>query len=433
MRANCVALVAIALAAAMPAFINGAQTSSGFNAEKLLTVRSTMQAAVDAGELPGVVTVVWQKDRVVQLNALGRRDIERGLPMAPDTIFRIASMSKPITSVAALMLVEQGTLKLDDPISKWVPEFAKTQVLRRADGPLDDTYPSPRPITVEDLLTHRSGLSYPFTVTGPIGAALESSVGSEIHSRLRPDDWLSAVAALPLAYAPGERFQYGVSTNVLGFIVARASGQSLRSFLLTRVFQPLGMNDTDFWVPPAKRDRLAAVYAPQANKSFRRADTTPAFEPFVGTAPPAFTGGGEGLVSTAGDYLTFARMLLNGGEVNGVRLLKPETVRMMITNRLTPAQRQIPLLGLPIWRTLGFGLGVSMILDANAYRAAGVGAGAEGAFGWPGAFGGWWQADPVEGMVVIFLPQLQPAVAQLQPAAGTMRAFQRMVYDAIER
>jgi CubicO group peptidase (beta-lactamase class C family) len=428
MRTRCTMTIAAACAVALATVVTGA--AAGFDPEKLAAVRLTLQASIDAGELPGVVTLVWRKGELAQVNALGYRDIERGLPMEADTIFRIASMSKPITSVATLMLVEEGALKLDDPITRWVPEFATMRVLRRPDGPLEDTYPAPRKITVEDLLTHRSGLAYPYTATGPLAAALEKTIGSEIQSRLAPDDWMKALATLPLMYAPGERFQYGVSTNLLGFVVARASGMSLRDFLLTRVFGPLGMGDTDFWIPPAKRDRGAVLYASGADRSFRRMDSMPGF---VGSAPPMFISGGEGLVTTARDYLTFARLLLNRGEVNGVRLLKPQTVMMMTSNRLTPAQRQLPFLRLPIWRTLGFGLGVSMITNAQAYNASGVGAGADGAFSWPGSFGGWWQVDPAEDMVALFLPQLQPSIAQLVPAATTMRAFQKLVYEAIER
>jgi len=421
----------VLIASALTA-VAGAQSGSEFSAEKLQTIPSMLQTAVDMGELPGVATVVWRNGRVVQLNAVGRRDIERGLPMTPDTIFRIASMSKPVTSAAALMLLDEGRLKLNDPITKWMPEFARMRVLRHPDGPLDD-FPAPREITVEDLLTHRSGLSYPFTAAGPLAAALEKAIGSEIASRMQPDEWLKAVAALPLAYAPGDRFQYGVSTDVLGFLVARVSGMSLRDFLTTRMFRPLRMVDTDFWVPPAKRERLAAVYARDGKGGFRRADESAGFASYVGPEPPVFTSGGGGLVTTADDYLTFARMLLNGGEVDGVRLLKPETVKLMVTNRLTAEQRQIPLFGLPIWRALGYGLGVSTIMNADAYRAAGVGDGAEGAFGWPGSFGVWWQADPAANIVLMFLPQLAASLAEIQPAASTMRAFQRTAYDALGR
>ena len=433
----------IALSAALvAAFVSTVATQppapGGFSPDKLLRVRLALDSAIAAGELPGVVTLVWRKGALAQLNALGWRDIERKLPMEADTIFRIASMSKPVTAVAALMLVEEGKLALHDPVTRWVPEFSNMRVLRRADGPLDETDPAPRAITVEDLMTHRSGLAYPYTTPGPLAAALEKTIGSSIQSGLAPDEWIKALAALPLAYAPGRQFQYGVSTDLLGFIIGRASGTNLRDFLLTRVFGPLGMSDTDFWIPPAKRDRVAVLYRPGPNRTFAPVDQ-PGFE---GATAPTFTSGGAGLVTTASDYLTFGRMLLNRGEVNGVRLLKPETVQMMITNRLTPEQREIPFLGLPMWRSQGFGLGVSMITNAEAFTKAGVGAGSNGAFGWPGAFGGWWQADPVENMVAIFLPQMSPrlpdpsavtSIDQVMPTAGSMRTFQKLVYDAIQR
>jgi CubicO group peptidase (beta-lactamase class C family) len=197
------------------------------------------------------------------------------------------------------------------------------------------------------------------------------------------------------------------------------------------------MIDTDFWIPPAKRDRAAVLYRPGPDRTFTRVEQPG----FVGPRPPAFTSGGGGLVTTASDYLKFARMLLNKGEVNEVRLLKPATVDLMTANRLTPPQRQIPFLGLPMWRSQGFGLGVSMILDSEAFTKAGVGAGSNGAFSWPGAFGGWWQADPAENMVLIFLPQMSPrlpdpnavsSIDQVLPTAGSMRMFQRLVYDAIQ-
>lgn len=438
MSTRTIAPTVLLVVALVSSIVIDAAPVGGFSEEKLLNVRSTLQSAVAGGELPGVVTVVWRNGELVQLNALGWRDIERKLPMEANTIFRIASMSKPITAVAALMLIEEGKLALDEPISRWVPEFANMRVLRRAEGPLDEADPAPRAITVEDLLTHRSGLAYPYTTTGPLAAALDTTIGSSIQSGLGPDEWIKALAALPLAYAPGRQFQYGVSTDLLGFIVGRASGTSLRDFLLTRVFGPLGMSDTDFWIPPAKRDRVAVVYRPSPNRTFASVDQPG----FVGATPPAFTSGGAGLVTTASDYLTFARMLLNQGELNGVRLLKPETVRMMITNRLTPVQRQIPFLGLPMWRAQGFGLGVSMITNSEAFTQAGVGAGSNGAFSWPGAFGTWWQADPVENMVAIFLPQVSPrlpdpnavsSIDQVMPTAGSMRAFQKLVYEAIQR
>ncbi len=179
--------------------------------------------------------------------------------MERDTIFRIASMSKPVVTAAALILMEQGALRLEDPISKWAPEFASMRVLRRPDSPLADTYPAPRAITIEDLMTHRSGLSYAFTAKGPLSLALEARFGLKLAGWRSVDEWMSALASLPLSYAPGVRFNYGHSTDVLGFIIGRAAGASLREALRHLLLDPLGMVDTDFWIPPAKRARGRAV------------------------------------------------------------------------------------------------------------------------------------------------------------------------------
>jgi CubicO group peptidase (beta-lactamase class C family) len=356
-------------------------------------------------------------------------DIERQAPMHRDAIFGVASMSKPVTAAAALRLVEQGVIALEDPITRWAPEFARMRVLRRPDGPLDETDPAPRQITVEDLMTHRSGLGYGFTEKGPLAAALMKTAGFGIDSAKTPDEWMAALAALPLACAPGERFNYGHSTDVLGFVIARAAGLPLRELMRREIFEPLGMADTDFWIPPHKRERAVAPYSSPAPGQFERMR----MEGFNAAGPPAFTSGGQGLVTTADDYLAFARMLMGGGEADGVRLLKPETVRLMTTNRLSPAQRQGTLMGMPIFATSGMGLGVSVIMDEAGHAARG--AGRAGAFTWPGAFGGWWQADPAADMILIWLQMVLPA----QPAAGVMPrlpgmqgtlAFQKAAYAA---
>jgi CubicO group peptidase (beta-lactamase class C family) len=236
-------------------------------------------------------------------------------------------MSKPITSVAALMLVEEGRIGLADPISRWVPELANPRVLRDATGPLDDTVPGERAITVEDLLTHRSGIAYgPFS-EGPIQEAYERVLGDPGMNRMTVDEWLGALGTLPLAYQPGERFHYGHSTDVLGFLVGRVEGKPLRSVLQERIFAPLGMTDTDFWLPREKRARLASLYA-YDEKAGRlvKVDTEMYDE------PPQYTPGGGGLISSAADYHRFARMLLGDGALDGVRLLKPETARAMRTS-----------------------------------------------------------------------------------------------------
>src|SRR6185369_14843988 len=240
--------------------MDGDQTQGGFVGAGLAQIPTALQAVVDAGDLSGFVTLVWRKGEIAQVNTVGLRDVEAGLPMTRDTLFRIASMTKPVTSIAALMLIEEGKLKLDDPVTRWLPELADMQVLKDPTGPVDQTYPAPRDITVEDLMTHRSGLAYGFTSVGPIAQAHEDRLGPPIGTPLTPDSWLKALGGLPLSYPPGERFNYSHSTEVLGFLVARIEGKPLGQVLKDRIFGPLGMSDTDFWAPPAKHGRMAKLY-----------------------------------------------------------------------------------------------------------------------------------------------------------------------------
>ena len=388
-----------------------------FDAAALSGITEILSGVIASGDLAGALTLVWRKGQEVRFEALGQRDIDAKAPMTRDTLFRIASMTKPVTTVAALMLMEDGKLKLDDPITKWAPEFADMQVLKNATGPLDETYPAARDITIDDLMTHRSGLAYGFTSLGPIAHAHQAALGDPLNNDMTSDQWMAALGGLPLSYAPGERFHYSHATDVLGFIVGRIAGMEFRDFLMQRIFGPLGMVDTDFYIPPEKRDRAAVVY--RLNEVENRLDVV-AFKRH--DTPPAFCGGGGGLVSTVGDYLKFARAMLAGGAVDGVRLLKPETVALMTANRLTDAQRAIDFMGLPFWSGQGFGLGVSMITDPEKF--AWMGAGSSGSFGWPGAFGTWWQADPEEDMIVLYMVQ---SSMDLGPEAQTrMAASQRM-------
>ena len=207
-------------------------THKGFDEAKLAAVPAAMQGVVDAGDLSGMVTLVWRDGEEVKLNTIGKRDIEAGKPMTRDTLFRIASMTKPITSVAALMLMEEGKICLDDPITKWLPEFADMKVLKDPKGPLHETYPAPRIITVEDLMTHRSGLAYGFTSSGPIGKAHEDILGSPLDNPKTPDQWLAALATLPLTYPPGQQLHYSHSTEVLGFLIGRVAGTTYRDFIM---------------------------------------------------------------------------------------------------------------------------------------------------------------------------------------------------------
>lgn len=417
--------------------MDGAQVAEaqagGFDREALAQVPAAMQAMIDQGALAGMVTLVWRRGEIVQVNTIGHRDLAAKAPMQRDTLFRIASMTKPITSVAAMMLVEEGKLKLDDAITRWIPELANMQVLKDAAGPVDQTDPAPRDITVEDLMTHRAGLAYAFTSVGPIAQAHEQVLGPPLGHRITPDTWLEALGTLPLSYAPGERFHYSHATEVLGFLVARVEGKTLGEVLRDRIFAPLGMHDTDFWMPPEKADRMARLYkAPLDDGPLEDASW-----PEPPTRQP-FEAGGGGLISTADDYLKFARLMLGRGEVDGVRLLKPETVDLMCANRLTEEQRGHAFLGMPFWLSQGFGLGVSMIMDAEKHQW--MGAGSVGSFGWPGAFGTWWQADPAEDMILIYLIQdsmpLGPeAVTAMQGQRPNGRialpVFQKTVYAAL--
>ena len=406
---------------------------SGFSKEKLAAIAPMLQGVVDGGTLSGAVTLLWRHGKVAQVNTIGWRNIEQKAPMQRDTIFRIASMTKPITSVAILQQLEEGKLKLDDPITKWAPEFANMKVLKAADGPLDAVYNSPRDITILDLLTHRAGLAYGFTSVGPIAYAHQKALGDVLNSDMTPDAWMAALGNLPLTYPPGERFHYSHATDVLGYIVGRIDGKPFRQSLIDRVFKPLGMSDTDFYFPLDKRDRAATVY---------RLGKTGQIEPVpmkMYDTAPAFTGGGGGLCSTADDYLKFIRMLMGKGEVDGVRLLKAETVDLMMTNQLTPEQRAITFMGLPFWLGQGFGLGLSIVDDAE--KQAWMGATANGAFSWPGAFGTWWRGDPANDMIMIYMIQnampLEPesasqlATGQRSEGQMALPVFQNMTYEAL--
>ncbi|MFZ1989666.1 MAG: serine hydrolase domain-containing protein [Alphaproteobacteria bacterium] len=413
-----------------------AKTGGGPSAEGLLTAKAVAQGAVDSGDIPGVLTVLWHKGELVQLNTLGMRDPQQKLPMTHDTIFAIASMSKPVTVATALTLVDAGKIKLDDPITKWAPEFANMRVLKKPDGPLDDTIPAPRAATIEELMTHRAGFAYGFIAPGPIGGALLQKIGFGLDSPLTPDEWLKTLAALPLVSAPGERFSYGHSIDVLGFIIARLQGQALGATMQDLLLGPLGMKDTFFWVPPEKRARRAATCISPSPGNFM---PNP-IKSVVADSPPAYTSGGQGLLTTADDYLTFARMLMGGGKVNGVRVLKEKTVARMTSNHITEAQRQLPS-AVTNWKAQGYGYGVMTVEDSKAYEATGQGAGAAGTYGWGGAFGGWWQNDPKQETTLIWLQECLPmppqpgamsagGIPRIPGIAGTI-AFEKAAYSAI--
>jgi CubicO group peptidase (beta-lactamase class C family) len=383
------------------------------------TIEAMLDRFVSAGQLAGAATLIWRDGRIVQSAAVGWRDIAAGLPIERDTLFRIASLSKPITSIVALTLLEEGRFALDEPISRWAPEFANMQVLGAADGPLDLTEPAARPITFEDLLTHRAGLTCGDFHTGPLARAYADALGGDIDSDVSPDDWISGLAALPLIDHPGAGFHYSHATDLLGLLLARMEDAPLSEVMRRRLFGPLGMTDTSFTVPVGQHHRRAKMYG--FDDSGRLAERT--IGPggaFLAERPEemTFQSGGQGLWSTVDDFLTFARLFIGAGAVDGVRILKPETIALMTTNRLSETQRaSARLLGMSVFAHHGFGLGVAVVLDpekAWAIRCKG----AIGTVGWPGAYGGWWQADPVEQSIMIFLAHNALELAQLAKGIG---------------
>jgi CubicO group peptidase (beta-lactamase class C family) len=373
---------------------------------KLDLNQTSIREACDSGLLAGAVTVVWQGGKVLQVNEIGYRDVDARLPMQRDTLFRIASMTKPITVAAAMALIEEGKLTLRDPITRWLPEFAQMRVLVDPTGPLDKTVPAQRPITVDDLMTHRSGLVYMFSVGGPLSRAY-----ARLPFRQNQDDWLTALAELPLVHQPGDRLTYSHATDVLGILVSRIEGKPLHEVLAQRIFEPLGMTDTGFFVSQSGRRRTATMYQLDDNSQLKHDVMGP---PAI--APPPFCQGGSGLWSTADDYLQFIRMLLGGGTVDGVRVLSRESTRLMRTDHLTPEQKQVPFLGMPYWVGRGFGLNLSVITDPVKSGPL-YGPGGRGTFTWPGAYGTWWQADPTADLVLMYLIQNQP---NLSPDASAI-------------
>jgi CubicO group peptidase (beta-lactamase class C family) len=381
-------------------------------------IEATLRKAVDAGELAGAATLVWRARGGYgegQTACVGWRDVEGNLPVERDTIFRIASMTKPITSVAALMLVEDSRIALTDSIARYAPEFAHMRVLRSPTGPLDETDPAERPITFGDLLTHRAGLTYGDFHRGPIAQAYRDALGGDIDSNVAPDQWIARLARLPLIGQPGSAMHYGCSTDLLGLLIARIDGAPLGEVLKRRIFDPLGMQDTSFLVPRQKRHRRAAAYGfDEQGRLMKRVTWSGAV---VAERPEdmAYESGGAGLWSTIDDYLKFARLFVGDGEVDGVRLLRPETLAMMVTNQLTASQDANPG-----WLSLkpgrGFGLGVSVVLETN--KADFMRRGSVGTVSWPGAYGGWWQADPTEGSVLIFLAHNMVDLAQMAKGIG---------------
>ena len=374
----------------------------GLSRARLTGMHDVMAGYVGRGEVPGLVTLVSRRGEV-HVDAIGMKALGGSEPMRRDTIFRIASLTKPITAAAAMILVEECRLRLDEPVDRLLPELADRKVLKRIDGPLDDTVPAIRPITVRDLLTFRMGFGIIMEPpdTYPIQRAVsELLLGQGMpnpSTPSAPDEWIRRLGTLPLLHQPGEKWMYHTGSDVLGVLIARASGQPLETFLRERIFGPLGMKDTAFSVPAAKIDRLATSY--WVNPETAKFEL---YDEAIGgqwSRPPAFPSGGGGLVSTIDDYLAFGQMMLNKGKHGRKRILSRPSVETMTTDHLTPGQKAVSGLIPGYFDSHGWGFGVSIVTRRD--EAALV----PGRFGWDGGLGTSWYSDPGEELVGILMTQ----------------------------
>ena len=398
-------LLTLCLAAALSAYdLAPAQVlapavpeSEAVSSERLGRLTSTLREYVDDRQLAGAVALIARRGRVVYHEAVGMRDIESGDAMRKDAIFRIASQTKALVSVAVMVLQEQGKLLISDDLSKYLPEFEATTVAVKQDDGGYKVEPSRRPITLRDLLTHTAGIDYGTGIAEDLWAKADIQGWYFAHRDEAARDTVARMASLPFAAHPGERFVYGYNTDILGAVIERVSGRSLDAFLREAIFDPLGMHDTHFYLPPGKVGRLATVYS-ATDSGLKRAP-----EPGLGigqghyvTGPRVSFSGGAGLLSTAKDYARFLQMMLNGGSLDGRRVLSRKSVELMTVDHLN---------GIPFRSGQGFGLGFSVVTDLGARGQPG----SEGEFGWGGAYHSTYWVDPQEGLVVVYLTQLIPA------------------------
>lgn len=402
--------------------------SVGMSSERLTRMHDGMQALVTNHQVGGIVTLVVRDGKMVDLRAFGYQDVDAKTAMKTDSIFRIMSMTKPITSVAVMMLFEEGKLALTDPVSRFIPAFREMKVLTRGANNAEPTLqPARRPITIRDLLTHRSGLTYGFIDNGPVGTAYRQGGISDALTVVEVPlaEGIDRLAKAPLVSQPGAEWHYSLSTDVLGRVVEVASGMSYDQFLQTRIFTPLHMVDTGFTVPDSKWSRLVNVYTGDGQNGIRPMKDPESFGNTIFSPITAFRpgkryfSGGAGLTSTAQDYARFAQMLLNGGSLGGVRLLSPKTVEAMSTSHtfdLHLDTTTTPVLG----AGAEWGLGFKITSDLGAAQTLG----SVGMYGWSGILGTFFWVDPKEKLVGVMMVQRYPG----SPAAAP---FQALTYQAI--
>jgi CubicO group peptidase (beta-lactamase class C family) len=377
--------------------------------------------------------VVYRRGKVVHSAVQGFADLERRVPVKSDTIYRIYSMTKPITSVAFMMLLEEGRVALDEPVAKYIPEWKDLGVFVAGTAPAFLKRPPARPMQIIDLMRHTSGLTYGFQQRSNVDAAYRTAKIGEVEKAGTLDSMITDLAKIPLEFSPGEAWNYSVATDVIGYLVGKISGMPFEQFLKERIFNPLGMNDTDFHVPKEKAHRFAACYSADPggvtfHASERKGTLTlqddPATSSFL--SPPSLISGGGGLCSTAADYLTFCRALINGGELDGVRLLSPKTLQLMTSNHL-PGGVDLPTLSRSLfaeaaYNGIGFGLGFAVTMEPAKTLIPG----SPGEYNWGGAATTSFWIDPAEELIAIFMTQVLPSSAY-----PVRRELRTLVYSAI--
>ncbi|MEO8038862.1 MAG: serine hydrolase domain-containing protein [Betaproteobacteria bacterium] len=389
----------------------------GFSNERLARIGPALAGEIERGQYPGVVALVARKGKIVYFESIGKLDPASGQAMTRDAIFRLYSMTKPYTAVAAMMLVEAGRLRLTDPVSKYIPAFAGLEVSVAFTDPATgalrySNVPVEREMTIQDLLRHTSGLVYPgFTAHAKVKELYtKEGVGWQ---GMTPAEQIERLAKVPLAHQPGTTFEYGLSADVLGRVIEAVTGQPLGEFLRERIFEPLGMTDSAFVVPKDKLDRLAQPFAhdPASGNPISLVDVT---------VPPKNDAGGAGSVGTAMDYLRFLQMMLNGGQLDGVRLLSRTTVNYMTSDHLG-AIRSSGVVSLP--PAIGFGLGFAVRRETGLFEVVGT----AGEYYWAGAAGTGFYVDPKEELICIFMTQAMPGM----PRRYDRYLFKQLVYQAI--
>ena len=396
----------------------------GLSKVRLNRMHDVMAGYVERGDVPGLITLVSRRGEVY-VDVIGAQAFDASSPMQRDTIFRISSMTKPITAAATMVLLEECKVRLDDPVDDLLPELAERRVLKRLDGPLDDTVPANRPITVRDLLTLRMGFGqmmaspdeYPI-----LSAANELQIGMGPPSPSTtpaPDEWMRRLGQLPLMHQPGEKWIYNTGSDVLGVLIARASGQPFETFLRERIFEPLKMQDTSFSIPTTSLDRLATSYWPNVTS-----EKLTVYDEAINSQwghPPAFPSGAGGLISTIDDYLAFGQMMLSQGKHGSERILSRLSVEAMTTDQLTSEQRAVSGLFPGFFNSYGWGFGVSVFTRRDDIASV------PGRFGWDGGLGTSWYSDPREDMVIILMTQ-----CALTSKAPVNVDFWTLAYQAID-